>query len=236
MKSEGIVRSPAYAQVTAQIREAVLRGELPPGSVLPSERDLGVRFNVSRTTIREALRALQAQGLVVAKGPNAPLRITEAATLSSGAVGEALSHLMQLGRIPLDDLVELRCTLEAAAVEAAAHRTPPPDLTAAHEQIGIMRAAGTDVVGFEKADVELHLQLTRASGNEAIYLVMLAVREAMASYLLETLRAAEDAATTIARLTREHEAIVEAVERRDAELAIALMGAHVRGLYTGWSA
>ncbi|HST38442.1 MAG TPA: winged helix-turn-helix domain-containing protein, partial [Conexibacter sp.] len=60
-----VVRNPAYEQVAHQLREAILDGGFAPGDELPAERELCAQFGVSRTTVREALRALQAQGLAV---------------------------------------------------------------------------------------------------------------------------------------------------------------------------
>jgi len=231
MAFEGVVRRPVYMQVAEQIREAILTGALAPGAVLPAERELGEQFGVSRTSVREALRALQAQGLVVAAGPTAPLRVAAAEALSTGPVRDALDHLLRLGRVPLADLVELRCALEAAAVEGAARRRPRPDLTGAHAAIEAMHAAGHDVVAYEEADVRFHVALVSASGNEALHLVMLAVRQSVASHLLDALRALRDPGPTLDRLTREHEAILAAVAQRDDEGAGELMRDHVLGLY-----
>ncbi|MSW51846.1 MAG: GntR family transcriptional regulator, partial [Actinobacteria bacterium] len=95
MPFEEVVRRPVYQQVAAQLRAAILDGELQPGNVLPSERELGERFGVGRTSVREALRALQAQGLVVAAGPTAPLRVTAPEALSAGPVGESFEALIR---------------------------------------------------------------------------------------------------------------------------------------------
>jgi GntR family transcriptional regulator, transcriptional repressor for pyruvate dehydrogenase complex len=75
MAFASVVRQPVYVQVADQIREAILSGELAAGTVLPAERELCEQFGVSRTTVREALRALQAQSLVVPGGPTEPLRV-----------------------------------------------------------------------------------------------------------------------------------------------------------------
>jgi len=231
MTFEGVVRRPVYLQVAERIREAILSGDLAPGAALPPERELGERFAVSRTSVREALRALQAQGLVVAAAPTAPLRVAAPEALSTGPVRDALGHLLRLGRVPLGDLVELRCALEAAAVEAAARRRPRPDLSAAAAEIDAMHAAGTDVVAWKQADVRFHVALVRASGNEALHLVMLAVRDSVAAHLLDALLSAPDPPATIARLTAEHEAILAAVAGRDEGAAGELMRDHVLGLY-----
>ncbi len=228
---EGVVRRPVYVQVAEQLREAVLDGTLAAGSALPAERELGEQFGVSRTTVREALRALQAQGLIVASGPTAPLRVAAPEALSTGTVRDALVHLLRLGRVPLADLVELRCALETAAVEAAARRRPRPDLSAARAEVEAMRAAGDDVERYERSDVRFHLALVGASGNEALHLVMLAVRDSIAAHLLDALRALPDPHATLERLTREHDALLDAVEARDPEGAAELMRDHVLGLY-----
>lgn len=233
MAFEEVVRRPVYRQVAGQLREAILDGTLEAGAPLPAERELSERFGVSRTTVREALRQLQAQGLAVAAGPTAPLRVVAPEQLSAGPVREALGHLMRLGRVPQGDLLELRCALECAAVEGAAGRRPAPDLTAPSAELEAMRAAEHDLVAYDAADVRFHLALVTASGNEAIGLVMLAVRDSIASYLLDALRAVRDPPATTRRLTAEHAAILEAVAARDPERASALMRDHVLSFYPG---
>lgn len=231
MSFQPVARRPVYEQVAGQVREAILGGELAPGSALPSERELCDAFKVSRTTIREALRSLQAQGLAVASGPTAPLRVVEAGALSTDPLRDTLIHLHRLGRVPLTDLVGLRRALESAGARDAAKRRPAPDLTPALDQIAAMRAAGDDVRAFDVADVAFHLEILRASGNEALTLVMLAVRDSTSAHLLELLSAIEDPAHTLRRLIREHEGIVEAIARRDAEAAHRLSDEHIARFY-----
>lgn len=225
-----MVRSPAYEQVAAQLREAILSGAVTPGSELPSERELTDRFGVARTTVREALRALQAQGLVVADRATSPLRVVRAEDLSAGPAQEAFVHLLRLGAVPLSDLVELRCALEGAAVAAAARRRGVV-LDAAREEVALMRAVGDDVETFEQADVRFHLALAAASGNEALQLVMLAVRGPVGAHLLASLRALEDPAPVLKRLTGEHTRILDAVAAGEGERAAERIAAHIRGLY-----
>lgn len=230
MEYTAVVRRPAYEQVAEQLREAILSGALAPGSELPSERELTDRFGVARTTVREALRALQAQGLAVADRPTAPLRVVRAEALSVGPARDAFVHLLRLGGVPLADLVDLRCALEGAAVAAAA-ATPGVDLGTARAEVAAMKEVGDDVEAFEEADVRFHLALVAASGNEALHLVMLAVREPVGAHLLASLRALEDPVKVLKRLTREHAKIVGAIEAGDGELAAQRMSKHIRGLY-----
>src|SRR3954468_4913323 len=162
MSSHPLERRPVYEQVADRLREAILSGELEPGSALPPERELCERYGVGRTTIREALRSLQTRGLAVAAGPTSPLRVVEVDALTTDPLRDTLVHLLRLGRVPLDDLIGLRIALEGAGAATAAVREPRPDLTAARDQIAFMRAAGTDLEAFEIADIRFHLELVRA--------------------------------------------------------------------------
>jgi len=121
MGFEEVDRKPLYLQVAEQIREAILRGDLAPGSRLPTERALGETFGVSRASVREALRSLQAHGLISGAGRIAPARTV--VTLGElDSLQEAVVRLLTLQRVPFADLVELRTAVEAAAVRRAAER------------------------------------------------------------------------------------------------------------------
>jgi DNA-binding FadR family transcriptional regulator len=230
--SEPLERRPVYEQVADRLREAILSGELPPGSVLPPERELSERFGVGRTTVREALRALQTKGLAVATGPTSPLRVVAPDGLTTDPLRDTLVHLLRLGRVPLDDLIGLRIALEGAGAAEAATRAPRPDLTAARDQIAFMRAAGSDLEAFEIADIRFHLELVRASGNEALSIVMLAVRDTVSAALLSHLEALADPVPTLQQLIAEHEAILSAVIDGDGERARRLSGEHLRRFYS----
>jgi DNA-binding FadR family transcriptional regulator len=231
MKSapQPLERRPAYEQVADALREEILNGELPPGGALPPERELCERFGVGRTTVREALRALQTKGLAVATGPTSPLRVVAPDALTADPLRDTLVHLLRLGRVPLDDLIGLRIALEGAGAEQAATRDPRPDLTAARDQIAFMRAAGTDLEAFEIADLRFHLEIVRASGNQALTIMMLAVRDTVSKALLSHLEALTRPQPVLAQLIAQHEAILQAVIDGDGEAARRLSGQHLRG-------
>lgn len=224
-----VTRELLYRQVAEQLRESILNGELSPGEALPAERDLAERLGVGRASVREALRVLQAQGLL-AGGRGSPSRLVVAPGLGA-PVSEGLVHLMRLQQISLADLMDLRCALEVAAVERAASCKTGAHLQeagAALEEMCIMKG---DVESYHKADVRFHIALVAASGNQAMDLVMVAVRDAIAHYLLETLRAYSDPSAPLHRLSDQHRAIFEAVEAGDGHLAGKLMREHIIGFY-----
>jgi GntR family transcriptional repressor for pyruvate dehydrogenase complex len=231
MPFTGIDRKPAYLQVADQIRQAILGGSLAPGEPLATEREMCLQFGVSRTTVREALRALQAQGLVSGGGTTSTVRSTVAAGPTSGPLRDALQHLVQLERVSLRDLVEMRCALEGAALARAATEGDPARLAEAREALDAMGARGVSAEDFDAADVRFHVALVAASGNEALHLVMLAVRESVASHLLAALTGGRDTRATLRRLHAEHAAVLEAVEAGDSDRAADLVRQHIMGFY-----
>jgi DNA-binding FadR family transcriptional regulator len=223
-----VSRSPLYLLVAGQIREAILAGELAPGDPLPTERELSEAFGVSRASVREALRALEAQGLVASGGSPARTLVAEGA---GGHARDALVTLLRLNQVGAADLMEFRSVVEAAGLARAARRRDPGCLAEARQALEDMRRPGVEIEAFDEADVRFHVALVRGSGSEAMHLVMQALREAVARNLLDYLRAQRDLAGTLARLVAEHAAILEAVERGKPRRAAELVEAHIRSFY-----
>ncbi len=233
MTFQEVSRKPIYLQVAEQMREAILEGELPPGEPLPTERELSAQFGVSRPTVREALRVLQAEGLVAGGGSTSPMRTAVPAQASSESMRAALNHLVRLRRVPLADLVELRCALEASALARAARAPLPEPLAEARRALDEMRREGVGVAAFHEADVRVHVSLVAASGNQATHAIMAALRESIAGHLIAALDGQPAPGEVIRRLAAEHEAILAAVEAGDGERAGALVRDHVTGFYEG---
>jgi GntR family transcriptional regulator, transcriptional repressor for pyruvate dehydrogenase complex len=222
-------RTPLSVQVSRQLRDAIVSGDLGLGTELPSEKVLTERFGVSRSTVREALRILQAQGLLSGGDTVSTARPRVSDELTLGAAADALENVLRLGQVPLADLLQLRLLLEDEAL-----RTAPAtgaDLEDARREVELMRDPTLSVAAFHDADVRFHLALSRAGGNAAVPLVMGVLRHAVAAHLLAFLQAADDVAPVLRRLTAEHAGILGAVERGDADRARALMRRHVGRFY-----
>jgi GntR family transcriptional regulator, transcriptional repressor for pyruvate dehydrogenase complex len=224
-----IERSPLYRQVAEQIREVILSGGLAPGHNLPTERELSETFGVSRASIREALRHLEAQGLVSANGNSGARTVVSEA--STTHLMDAMVQLLRLQHVTIEDLVDLRTVIETAAARRAAEGRENGALQEAHLALAVMRDEGVDVEEFYAADVRFHVALVRASGSEAMYLVMLAVREAIARHLLIALRSLPEASVVLAELAREHDAILAAVEAGDGAAAAEMLRDHILNFY-----
>jgi hypothetical protein len=132
---------------------------------------------------------------------------------------------------PLSDLVDMRCTLESAAVEQAANGGDPAQLEQARAALAEMHRDGITRKEFQDADIRFHVALAGASGNEAMHLMMLTVYDVIGERLMQALRHDEDSPATLRRLTMEHGALLQAVEDHEGERASRLVREHVTGFY-----
>lgn len=224
-------RAPLSVMVSRQLRRAIVTGKVTMGTELPSEKELTLELGVGRSTVREALRILQAQGLVSGgdtvstKRP----RVSDEKALGD-AVSLAMENALALGQVPLGDLVELRVLLEGAAVASAARREERA-LEAAREAVRTMKEKGIDVETFRSADLAFHHALVVASGNAAFPLLMGVIRQAVSNHLGEALHRVKSPRLAMSRLAKEHEAILAAVEKGRPVLAEKLASGHIREFY-----
>jgi DNA-binding FadR family transcriptional regulator len=224
-----VPRSATYLQVAEQIRRAILDGSLPAGQPLPPERELTRQFAVSRTTVREALRQLEAQGLLASHGRTSPMRAADP-EFAVDRFREALTHVVRLRDLPLPDLVELRLAVEGAAVARAAAAPVMAELARARGALATMQAPRTAQAEFHQADVAFHTALVAASGNQALHVVMLAVKDSIDLQLGQAMQS-RSFSTLRPRIVKEHAALLRAVERGDGKEATRLLHAHLSDFY-----
>ncbi len=154
-----------YEKIVEQIEAQVLKGELHYGDRLPTERELAEKFGVSRTAVREAVKALQEKGLVTSH----PGRGTFITNGASRAVRDSLGFMMKIGSTEgSDNLVETRGILEPEIAALAAERATDQDIATLRECVATMDAALNDADAFIEADLNFHLALARATQNALI--------------------------------------------------------------------
>ena len=168
-----LVTPSAYAAVVERIRRALALGVLLPGERLPAERALAEELGVSRVTVREALRVLQGEGLLVTKRGSGGTIVSPTLT-SWGANGEYDKRMTEV--------FELRLAVETMAARLAADRVTQQDTARLEECQRALEAAG-DVHAFRRADSEFHLAVARISGNGMLSNVVEDVRAAVSSRL-----------------------------------------------------
>jgi DNA-binding FadR family transcriptional regulator len=222
---EPVRRVTAYQQVAERIRTAILDRTLSAEARLPPERELALQFGVSRTTVREALRHLQAQGLLSPKGRTSPMLPADPdAALSRFC--EALGNVVQLRNVSLPELLELRLAIESAALVRAAQAPVAEHLEEARAALAAMANPRATQEAFYRADVAFHAALVAASGNEALRLVMLAVKDSIHLHLDETMRG-RSFAKLRPRVLDEHRKLLSAVEKGNAKAVSTLLSAHL---------
>ncbi len=224
-------RAPLSLLVSRQLRQAIVSGKVLIGTELPSEKELTKELGVGRSTVREALRILQAQGLV-SGGDTVSTRRPRVSTekVLSNAAAVAIENVVRLGQVPLEDLVELRVVIEGAAVELAASAAEGA-LDEASAAVRTMSARGIEIEEFRAADLLFHRSLAAAAGNAAFPLVMGVLRSAIGSHLGEALQREPSPKKAMAKLAKEHEAILKAVASGRGKRARELVTSHIRTFY-----
>ena len=174
----------AFEDIAAQIRAELAAGRLKVGSRLPSERALSEQFNVSRNTLREALRSLEHAGLIrLQKGASGGAFISER---SGEAVVTGLLDLYHVGAIGPAQLTQARIWVESVIVREACQRATPEDLAELHRNIEQAQAAATagDFDLRAKTHIDFHRILARMTGNP----IMVVMMDALLTVLLHFIR------------------------------------------------
>jgi GntR family transcriptional repressor for pyruvate dehydrogenase complex len=166
-----------YEQIVEQIQESITSGDLQAGQRLPPERELAEQFNVSRTAVREAVKALREKGLVeIHRG-----RGTFVADISNSTreiVRGSFDLLMRVeAEHAFNNLLEVRSMLEPQIAAMAAEQATAADITALEEAIETMDEALDDAQTFIRTDHEFHLILARATQNVLIPVLIDAIVE-----------------------------------------------------------
>lgn len=187
------------------LRQAILRGELKPGERL-MEIQLANKLGVSRTPIREAIRKLELEGLVLM----IPRRGAEVAEITEKS---------------LRDVLEVRSALEELAVKLACEKIEDEnilELKEAAKEFEIALKSG-DVTVYAEADVKFHDIIYRATDNQRLIQLLNNLREQMYRYRVEYLKREESHEI----LLKEHNMIIEAIERRNTEAAVEIVCRHI---------
>ncbi|NRQ37613.1 FadR family transcriptional regulator [Nonomuraea sp. NN258] len=222
----------AYERVVEQVEEAIESGALCPGERLPSERELMGQFSVSRSTVREALRVLQARGLVRSRpgDPNG----AEVLPFTPAALHKSMTTLARVDELSLAELVQFRMVLDASAALLAARLRTDAHLTEMDAAIARMReslTAGHEAFG--AADVAFHDAVTRAARNKLIQICVDVVRSIVLDLVKERIAAAPDGVALMRRSITHHEEVLAAIRAGDGPLAARLSRESLYDYYAG---
>lgn len=226
-----VTRARTYELVLDRVEEQILTGELRVGDRLPPERDLAQRLGVSRSAVREAMRTLEAHGVVQAGVGTGPDSGTIVTSMSSEALTRLLRLHVGLANFPTRDLVEARVMLERWSARLASANATADDLVRLEGILARMEAPDTTRSSFNDLDTDFHVAIAEAGGNRLVADLTTAIRGSLRHGLLAAFEARGDWDDVASGLRTEHRRILEAVGARDGERAASLVEAHIRAFY-----
>lgn len=219
---EPVATARISSAIVDQVRELIRSGRLAAGDRLPSERELAEQFGVSRVTVRDALRSLEAVGLLQIKvGANGGAFLRAP---SSADAGRGMSDMLLMAQLSPEDVAEARLMLELNTVMLAVRRAEPKDI----EALRTICERSAALLGEGEYDVHLswdfHDRLAGATHNAAIEMIHRAFRGPLS---MARARAREPASVAHQRTVEEHTELVDALEAGDMERARAVMAHHL---------
>lgn len=211
-----------YEQVIEQIKDMILRGELKKGDKLPSERELVERLQVSRTSIREALRALQIIGLIECKQGEGNY-ISQSFERS---LFEPLSIMFILEKSNPEEIIQVRKIIEVETAAIAAKKITKEEL----ESLEILITAfknSTDEIDNVKIDKKFHYKIAQASRNFIIVNILNAISSLIDSFIKDARNKILMEEKNREVLAKQHEDIYNALKKGDSKKAAEAMRKHL---------
>jgi GntR family transcriptional regulator, transcriptional repressor for pyruvate dehydrogenase complex len=222
-----VERQPRLSDKVADMMlETILSHRLSVGDRLPSERELGEQFGVSRTVIREAVRALVAKGVIEVRSGSG-LRV---AAVDASNVHESMSLFLRGGTLDYEKVHDVRRMLEVHIAGVAAERATEDDLARLTEACERMEHVIADVEEASLQDLEFHRAIARATHNELYLVLMDSIGQSLIDIRRENLGAGSSAAETI----RLHRRILERIVAHDPSGAREAMSAHLDNVEEIW--
>jgi len=210
-----------YERIVSQIEQRIEAGDLKVGDQLPSERELAEQFAVSRTAVREAVKALHQQGLVEIR----PGRGTFITNETPDTIRNSLGMLMKFGgKNGSMNLVEVREILEPEIAALAATRITDEFITTMQDAVTIMDTALDNVDVFVEADLDFHLALAEGTQNPFIPILM----DSIIELLREQRKSIGLTKDGLRRGQIHHKKILDSVTRRDPQSARQAMQDHLQ--------
>ncbi len=206
-----------YIQIYNQIRDAITTGLYKPGDKLPSEKEFCQMFNVSRVPVREALCALELNGLVTSN-QGAGVYVKEA--------GPAPDLLPQ--EMDPQDIIQVRMVLEPEVARAAAQNIGPAEKLRLNEIVAVFRSEAEADAYSDETDRDFHMCIARASGNQMYMLIYDLLWKAMEQKMWDLILRRTVASDRYRQANyQEHLQIAQAIMDSRAQDAYTIMKAHM---------
>jgi GntR family transcriptional regulator, transcriptional repressor for pyruvate dehydrogenase complex len=214
-----ISRATLPQEIVKALTDLIMKGVWKPGDMIPSEKELALRFQVGRSTIREAVKSLAVLGVLEARAGEGSFVRETTSELLSGAFRWGLL----LGERNLDDLVDVRVLVEVECTRRAAEQGRAETSQQLAASLKDMRASGTDHEAFMESDTRFHLAIAQAARNPIFENIGATIQSMVRIWYPKTYYIPETKGRTI----EEHLAIADAIARHDAAAAAEAMRCHL---------
>jgi GntR family transcriptional repressor for pyruvate dehydrogenase complex len=208
------------SRIVAEVRERLFDRRLRAGDFLGTEKELAARHGVSRIVARDALRTLEAMGIVeIVRGAGGGARITHG---NPQLFAEALAVQLELAEIDVDEILAAQAAVEGLAAELAAQHASKTEIVRLKALVAEAQSSLEDLDAFTRSSLRFHLAVAEASHNRVLHYQLVSLQHVSWPKRNRTLTRA-----VAQRVLDAHGEIVAAIERRDAAKARHLMEAHV---------
>lgn len=212
-------------RIVSQVRAAVFSGQLKAGDFLGSETSLSTQFNVSRMAARDALRTLEAVGIVqIRMGAKGGAWIAQG---NPERFADALAIQLHLIGVSGEEIFDAQMAIEVTSAELAAQNATDEDFAKLRGILAELDKLRDDPQGFTNASLRFHEAIVEASHNRVLLAQFRALR-----FVLQPLLAPNTTDTIATRVIRSHKQVLNAVEARDGEKAREIMQQRVKVIRT----
>lgn len=212
-----------YEQIVDQIRQLIKRGDLKPGDKLMSERELSELLGVSRTSVREALSALDFLGILESRQGEG----TFIANVSEQSLIEPLALIMTMDREAGLELLEVRKMLEVEAAELAAVRSSQESLSQMEEALQLMERDLKQQSLGEESDAKFHYCIAEATDNKVLVKLMNTISDLLVHNMRTSRQYLYTSQGNAEKLYLQHLNIYNAIKDKNPELAKQAMFDHL---------
>lgn len=221
-----------YEAVVEQIKERIVSGRLKPGSPLPTERVFCDELGVSRSSVREALRTLEAIGIVEVRRGRGADRRSRINPRPSDVLAELFSLNFSLYDWDLEHIVVARAAIEKqAALQGGTRPWEEADAEQIRECL-VQMERPVSPREYYPLDMEFHLLLAYHSQNPVLVTILEGLRGSVAHLMIEGFERVEDWSSVQERLTSEHEKIWQQFQDGNAREAAAHLEDHIVNFYS----
>lgn len=223
METTKITRQKMYEIIADQIKNQIMNGALKPGERLPTSKELSERYQVGRSTVREALSALEVMGFIETRqGEGSTVKI-----FKPEDVGMPDFQSFLVSKETIFELMEARRSLEVSNAGLAAEKRTEEDLKKLQENLNRMELSIINEEDTEKWDMDFHILLGQATHNSIMVRLLETISDPMNKAMKEIRRITFDSPVLSKKVLDEHRRIFQAIANQDSKLAQQMMTEHL---------